>query len=250
MPAILNIPLATEELPKIQPVHLPALFLRCIAEHTHDLAQELRDEPPPRPYTLSKFYRRDGVGYWRVGLLRDDLRNPFLASLMKRNTLPLETGETPIKIEEIQQYHVPYEEIINGAQASGYRLHFLSPTGFQTQLVTYPLPDPMGMIQSWWNRWNYFAAVKLDRVLLDVAAVHLAVARCKIRTRIVNLGVGKQVGFVGSVTLKLVKAHKLGKDILQQFNALVDYAEFCGTGQRTAQSMGQTRRYHYHQSSG
>jgi CRISPR-associated endoribonuclease Cas6 len=250
MPTILKIPLASEELPRIQPVHLPALFLRCIAEHAPDLAQKLRDEPPPRPYTLSKFYRRDGVGYWRVGLLRDDVRDPFLTSLRKTSALPLKTGEVLVKIDEIRQHHVPYEELLNDTQASGYRLHFLSPTGFRTQLVTYPLPDPMGMIQSWWNRWNHFSAMKLDRVLLDAAAVHLAVARCKIRTRIIHLGVSKQIGFVGSVTLKLVKAHKLGKDVLQQFDALADYAEFCGTGQRTAQGMGQTRRYHYHRSSG
>ena len=243
MPAVLRVSLTGGNPPATQPVHLPALFLDCLAAGDASLVACLRDARPPRPYTLSRFYRRDGCWLWRVALLCDDLLGPLRAGLERLGTLPLAEALVPLDIAGIEVRQISYEELLRqAAEERRLRLHFLSPTSFRTGLVSYPLPDPLVVFQSWWMHWNAFAPVKLERVLLDVAAVHMAIARHELRTQVVDLSVGQAVGFVGSVTLLAVQAHRLGNKVLRRLNALADYATFCGTGQRTAQGMGQTRR--------
>jgi CRISPR-associated endoribonuclease Cas6 len=244
MPAALRIPLLVSEPPAVALVHLPDLFLDCLAAGDASLAACLRDTPPPRPYTLSRFYRRDGCWVWRVTLLRDDLLDPLQAGLERMGALPLAETQVPLDVAQIKVWRVSYEELLERAADERHiRLRFISPTSFRTGLASYPLPDPLVLFQSWWRRWNTFAPLKLERVLLDVAAVHLAVARHDLHTQVVDLGVGQVVGFIGSVTLRVIQAHKLGDVVLRRINALADYAAFCGAGQRTAQGMGQTRRY-------
>ena len=244
MPVALCIPILVSEPPAVAPVHLPDLFLDCLAAGDTLLATCLRDAPPPRPYTLSRFYRQDGRWIWRVTLLRDDLLEPLQAGLERLGALPLAETSVPLDLARIEMQQVRYEEILD--RAAGEKrlcLRFLSPTSFRTGLASYPLPDPLVVFQSWWRRWNSFAPLKLERVLLDVAAVHLAIARHELHTQVMDLGVGQVVGFIGSVTLLVMQAHRLGNDVLRRLNALADYAAYCGTGQRTAQGMGQTRRY-------
>jgi CRISPR-associated endoribonuclease Cas6 len=79
--------------------------------------------------------------------------------------------------------------------------------------------------------------------LLDVVGAHVAVGRYDLRTELVDLGTNwKIVGFVGAVKFNVLKAHKIGTDWLERLNILADYAAFCGTGHKTAQGLGQTKR--------
>jgi CRISPR-associated endoribonuclease Cas6 len=244
MPTILHIPLQVDKPPSFPPVHLPQIFLDCLAEEAPSLVNHLREAAPPRPYTLSRFYRRDDRWFWRVTLLRDDLEAPLQAGLERLKMLPIPEESIPVEVSKVTSQTLSYEGILaQAADARHMRLQFFSPTSFRTGLVSYTLPDPMVAFQSWWRRWNAFAPSKFNRVLLDVAAVHLAVARHRIRTEVVGLGVGKMIGFIGNATFRVIQAHKLGDDIVRHLNALADYAVYCGTGQRTAQGMGQTRRY-------
>lgn len=241
MPIDLKLPLDVESPPTIAPVNLPDLFLQCIAAADADLAGRLRAAPPPRPYTLSNFFVQGGRWIWRVVLLRDDLLAPLCDGLQHIQRLPPDSAGISVNFGPPEVLQVSYETLSEQAEeATILRLRFLSPTSTRTGLVAYPLPDPMVLFQSWWTRWNVFAPVKVARVLLDVAAVHVAVAYCRIHTRSFNLGVGRQTGFVGRLTLRIVQAHRLGADMLRALNTLAAYAAFCGTGQRTAQGMGQT----------
>jgi CRISPR/Cas system endoribonuclease Cas6 (RAMP superfamily) len=71
----------------------------------------------------------------------------------------------------------------------------------------------------------------------------VAVDSHRIRSAKHHLGRGRSfVGFVGQVTFAITQARKLDQAIVWQLNALADYAEFCGTGRKTTQGMGQTRR--------
>lgn len=244
MPVVAYVPLLFDDSPKCSAVHLPALFLDCLVAGDPALADKLRDAPPPRPYTLSDFYRRDGTWTWRVALLCDDLLEPWLNGLQSLGTLPTSDGSVPVNVDDVTTEQVEYRTILDQAVADHHiRLHFISPTSFSTGILTYPLPDPLVLFQSWSGRWNAFSPFKLARVLLDVAAVHVAISYCVIRTRVMDLGVGREVGFMGRVNLRVVQAHRLGNEVLCHLAALAEYARFCGTGQRTAQGMGQTRRY-------
>lgn len=246
MPVALMLPLRNGAPPVIERAHLPELFLRYLAIADASLANNLRQAPVPRPFALSHFFRRDAVWRWRVALLDDTLTEPFLAGVTQA---PREESLLAIDITGIERLQISYEALLDqAASAPVMRLGFISPTSFHTGLVTYPLPDPMGMFQSWWGRWNAFAPVKMDRVLLDVGAVHLAISHCNLHTQHLDLGVGREVGFTGEVTLRVVQFHKLGDEVLRCLNALAYFAIYCGTGQRTAQGMGQTRCYPSRQS--
>ena len=243
MPAILDLPLQIEICPTLEAVHLPELFLSCLGAGDTSLAADLRHAEPPRPYTLSSFYRRERTWMWRITVLVDELWDPLMGGLNKLSMLPIEDG-VPVDLSQVRMQQVSYETLLAGAASHPcLRLRFLSPTSTHVGKLSYPLPDPIVLFQSWFTRWNAFAPVKLERALLDVAAVHLAVSYGTIRTCSWNLGVSRQIGFVGRVNLRVVQAHKLGDRILQHINALAAYASFCGTGQRTAQGMGQTRYY-------
>ena len=67
----------------------------------------------------------------------------------------------------------------------------------------------------------------------------------KIQTQLIDFGhgnKGKQVGFVGRVTLRILRARQLLQVDILRLNALANYAHFCGVGHRTTHGMGQTRR--------
>ena len=108
----------------------------------------------------------------------------------------------------------------------------------------YPLPDPHALFQSYLNRWNAFAPPSLQITvgLSDVVDAHVALARHRIQTELVDFGRGRLVGFVGDVNFQVLQPRRLGGDILGTLNALTDYAYFCGTGHKTTVGMGQTRR--------
>ena len=244
MPVILELPFINETAPSLELIHLPRYFLRYLAAVDPGRAVLLQHTSPPRPYTLSKFFYKGGQWQWRITFLQDDLADLFLDGVTVLQASECDENQLVLNTSKVITQETTYQSLLSTAlPATSLRLRFLSPTSFRTRLTTYPLPDPVGMVQSWWERWNTFSREKLDCVLLDVAAVHLAVSSCKIRTRLVDLGVGQQIGFIGVVTLRVVKANKIGEDVLRHLNALAAYADFCGTGQRTAQGMGQTRCY-------
>jgi CRISPR-associated endoribonuclease Cas6 len=78
--------------------------------------------------------------------------------------------------------------------------------------------------------------------LLDVVHAHVGISSHRVRTEWHDLGYSQIVGFVGDVTYTIVDAKRLDQELVWQLNVLADYAEFCGTGRKTTQGMGQTRR--------
>jgi len=181
----------------------------------------------------------------RVALLEDDLWEPFRAGLQARPFADLMGHTVPLALERLEVHHRSYAELLEGASAgTRIALRFLTPTCFRAGDLDSPLPEPRSIVRSWLSRWSQYAPPDLciNVALVDVAQVHVAVSGYDLRTEVTDLGYGKQMGFVGRVTLRVVKARKLGEEILRQLNALADYAEFCGTGRKTTHGMGQTRR--------
>jgi CRISPR-associated endoribonuclease Cas6 len=122
---------------------------------------------------------------------------------------------------------------------------FVSPTTFRAGRLDAPLPEPGAVFRSWLSRWNDFAPPhrRMPTELLDVVHEHVAVAAIDhLRTARHDLGRSSPVGFVGRVTFVITRARRLNQADVWRLNALADYAEFCGTGRKTTQGMGQTRR--------
>lgn len=242
MPRLLYITVQAESPPEIAPIHLPALFRSFLTAGEDAQDERTAHVPLPRPYALSTFRRSDSGWMWRAALLDDGLWPALERGLHRQNGREWGDQGIEIDVEQVSTEQISYERLREEAVAeTRLPLRFVSPTSASGRLASYPLPDPVVLYRSWLLRWNRFSPQKLDRVLLDVAAVHVAVSYCRIHTRAMDLGVGREIGFVGRVTLRVLQPHKLGPRVVADLYALACFSAFCGTGHRTAQGMGQTR---------
>jgi CRISPR/Cas system endoribonuclease Cas6 (RAMP superfamily) len=123
-------------------------------------------------------------------------------------------------------------------------MEFVSPTTFSSSGRFLPLPVPERLFQSWVRRWNAFAPEPLflpAEVLAEVA-VGLGLASHAVESRAVDLQPGHAVGFVGRVGLVALRRDRWSAPARGALAALCAYAPYCGTGARTAEGLGLTRR--------
>ncbi|HHS98464.1 MAG TPA: CRISPR system precrRNA processing endoribonuclease RAMP protein Cas6 [Chloroflexi bacterium] len=223
-----------------------ALFYQWLALGDYTLSTRVHDTPGPRPFTVSPLYRVDGRPVFRFTLLDDDLWPALRAGIGLTPTVEVMGQPLVLPPDGPQVEHRSYADLKAAAgTATRIRLRFLSPTSFRSREMHFPLPDPLLVYQSWLSRWNTFAPedLRINVALLDVVAAHVAVGRYNLRTEMVDLGGNrKAVGFVGWVEYRILRPHLPGEEWIRYLNLLADYAAYCGTGHKTAQGMGQTRR--------
>jgi CRISPR-associated endoribonuclease Cas6 len=247
MPYTISLPLQYDDslLPELHRA-LHANLYAWFAAADADLAEDMHRRAVRKPFSLSPLMREREKGWsLHVALLEDALWEPFWAGLQARPFADLLGRHVPLALDALEVRRQPYQELLDeAAAATRIGLRFVTPTCFRNGDLDSPLPEPRSMVRSWLSRWSQYAPpdLRINVALVDVAVVHLAISGYDLRTEVRDLGYGKQMGFVGRVTLRVVKARKLGDDILRQLNALADYAEFCGTGRKTTHGMGQTRR--------
>jgi CRISPR-associated endoribonuclease Cas6 len=147
-----------------------------------------------------------------------------------------------------------FEEIIDkSAPFDSLSMRFYSPTAFRVHdqgdanTRSCIFPDPAQCFQSWIKKWNTLSRININAdKLLDFVHKHIRFSKYSIKTRIMNFGGYKQLGFVGDCEYKFVngisgRSEKL-KELLKQADALSEFAFYCGTGYKTTMGMGQTRR--------
>ena len=249
MPHTLTFPLNPNQARALPPYPgraLHALFYQWLALGDYAISTKVHDQDGPRPFTVSPLYRVDGQPTFRLTLLDDSLW-PTLSQGISQ-TPAVEVMGRPLTLSTAgpQVERRPYADLASDARSdTRIQVRFLSPTSFRSHEMHYPLPDPFLIYQSWLNRWNEFAPQeqRINVALLDIVAAHVAVGRYDLRTEMVDLGRNRKViGFVGMVQYNVIRAGKIGDEWLRRLNLLADYARFCGTGHKTAQGMGQTRR--------
>lgn len=219
-----------------------ALFYQWLALGDYALSTQVHEQSGPRPFTVSPIYRADGQPTVYLTLLDDAIWPALKRGISLTPTVEVIGRPLTLPPDGPQVHHRSYADLVSDARI---RLRFLSPTSFHSREMHYPLPDPSLAYQSWLNRWNQFApeGARINVALLDIVAAHVAVGRYDLRTEMVDLGQNRKViGFVGSVQYNVIRAGKIGDEWLHKLNLLADYATFCGTGHKTAQGMGQTRR--------
>ena len=200
-------------------------------------------KPPPLRVTQGRPAAATGTATFRITLLDDTLREPLERGIASKPevrilwaTLPL--AESP-RIEQRT-----YTHIAQGANdRANIILHFDSPTSFYSHEMHYPLPDPILVFASYQARWNAFAPepLQISAEWLEWVQESVAVARLEIRSELMKFKGYMQVGFMGRVQFS-VMPNAPDREGYGPLNALADYACFCGTGHKTTQGMGQTRR--------
>jgi CRISPR-associated endoribonuclease Cas6 len=250
MPYTLDLPIASNgshPLPSNLYRAVYANLLQWIGAIDPGLATALHERPVRKPFTISALKRdRSSDCRWRVALLEDELWEPLWAGVQTMGALDLNGRIWPVRWPDARITHRSYDLLLTGIRPTDYiEMRFTSPTSFSAGNLDFPLPEPVAVFKSWLSRWNDFAPPdrRISTSLMEVVLTNVAVDSHRIQTRKHDLGRGRTfVGFVGEVTFAITQARKLNQAFVWQLNALADYAEFCGTGRKTTQGMGQTRR--------
>jgi len=249
MPIRLTFPLRPDEARALPPYPgraLHALFYQWLAIGDYSLSTQVHDQDGARPFTVSPICTVSGRPTLHLALLEDRLWPALSAGISITPTIELMGRPLTLPPNGPQVEQCSYADLAAGGRAeTRIGVRFLSPTSFRSHEMHYPLPDPGLVYQSWLARWNTFAPeeVRINVALLDVVAAHVGVGRYELRTEMVDLGEERKVvGFVGMVQYNVLRAGMIGEEWVRRLNVLADYAAFCGTGHKTAQGMGQTRR--------
>ena len=246
MPVSFTFTLATrnQNLPENCVPALHATFFQWLECGDAELARCVHDEYDPKPYTVSPLVvDNERTACFRITLLDDALLPVLQAGINQAPQVriawaTLELADAP----RITQRS--YAQIANAANENpDIILRFDSPTSFRSHEMHYPLPDPVMVFASYLARWNAFAPepLRIADTWLEWLQQSVAVTRFEVETRAVQFKNFSQIGFVGTVQYS-VMPHQSDRGGIAPLNALATYAEFCGTGHKTTQGMGQTRR--------
>ena len=222
-----------------------ALFYHWLEAAEPKLAQFVHDQADPKPFTVSPLTADGDERFrFRVTLLEDQYW-PYIQQGMKAERT-IRADDKILALDGEPQ--VEHRTCIEIAQAASARweivLCFDSPTSFKSREMTYPLPDPMLVFASYRARWDAFVPPELhiDDDWMEWLAQSVAVSRFELASQVVDLGKYQQIGCVGKVQYAVVARGPEADAGRGPLNALADYAYFCGTGHKTTQGMGQTRR--------
>jgi CRISPR-associated endoribonuclease Cas6 len=256
-------PTATGEIGHSVGKTLHGLLLNLIGEHDSALAGCLHADAPAKPFTVSPLrgkIKREGNRVLvspdqtysvRYTTLSDELFNALsqilLGKFLYRGQVTLDGAEfqvqdvvvEPAKSRGWGQMSSAQDVWERARPAVEITLRFASPTTFHQRGLNLLFPIPSNVFHSYRERWNAFTPFPIDEGFIPWVEQNVAVEAHELRTQMIWFGDFQLHGFTGwcRYTAKDQDATRL-----TQLNALADFAFFCGTGQKTTQGMGQTRR--------
>lgn len=121
------------------------------------------------------------------------------------------------------------------------RLHFYSPTTFQSNRLNVPVPLPRLVFLTLGAKWNRYASVHLGEEIATVIESLVGLSRYELKTRMLDFGRYKKVGFVGDCEFQL-QWRSQDEVWARAVHLLADFAFYAGVGYKTTMGMGQVRR--------
>lgn len=256
-------PTQTAPVSKTLGVSLQGLFYRLLQEGNAALAQRVHDADAVKPFTVSPLNGKlprvagermavGGMTYWaRFTTLSEEIYNALnpvlLGHFLHGDTVTLDgiafkvvDVTTEARVDRKLGHLSSAEEIWERADATDtITLRFASPTTFKQRGLNLLFPIPANVFHSYREKWNAFTVFPIDDGFLPWVEQNVAVEAHHLQTRMIWFGEFQLHGFTGwcRYTTKDTDAARL-----KQLNVLADFAFFCGTGQKTTQGMGQTRR--------
>jgi hypothetical protein len=199
-----------------------------------ELKKRLADHFAPgkiKPYTLS-FAHASEAGARRVRIT--ELVSYGLAPIL--DDLVVGGRALPVSTADKDVCGASYEDVMQGADRFRRRavLQFSSPTilslgGYSVAFPVLPL-----ILSHYIHAWNSLAGTQITKApeLME----HVKMADFRISCTHSEHG----PGFQGWIALEMEKGRP--EEEIQAFNALLDFAFYCGTGLHTDEGLGQTRR--------
>lgn len=224
---------------------LHALFHRWLDAAEPRLARFVHEQADPKPFTLSPLIAESrGQFHFRLTLLEDEYWGYVVEGMKRERTVRV--GKEILTVDgQPQVAQRTYAEIATAQSAeTEIVLRLESPTSFKSREMLNLLPDARSVFQSYLLRWNAFASEPLEpqEVFLDWVMNHVAVSKFDLHTEVMSFGAHRQIGCVGEAHYRVAMREERDAELVRWSNRLADYAYFCGTGHKTTQGMGQTRR--------
>jgi len=206
----------------------------------------------PRPKRGEVHVREGQLAWFRVVTLSKDVSHsltntwgPGLPSTIQLAGLPWSITRWTISPEEHPWAgHIPYKvlsekHLFSTHPPKNWKIEFFTPTTFHGAVGHLPFPLPDSLVSSWLRRWQAFAPISLPENLPQLVREGVVVSSYQLKTVPVRHGERLTVGCVGSYKLH---ALNLPPAIRAAVDTLVQYAFYVGSGHRTTQGMGMTRR--------
>jgi CRISPR-associated endoribonuclease Cas6 len=184
-----------------------------------------------KPYTCSFAHASDaGARRLRITELVPYTLAPILDDVITGGqALPMSTADSDVR-------GASYEDLLESADRTrrAALLQFSSPSilslgGYFVSFPVLPL-----MLSHYIHVWNSFAGFKIAKAPELLEHVKL------IDFKVSCVRTGRGAGFQGRVELEMEKGRS--EKEIQSFNALIDFAFYCGTGLYTDEGLGQTKR--------
>ena len=251
--------------------HAHAAFLSILKKSNPEVAEAVHAHASQKPFTVSpliaKMARRGNLCHIRAGtecklrftFLDDELFQHFVKAFLTLTMPPIQLGQAVFQVRQMVSHATEerswsksetYAELAESTKTdTRMSFRFYSPTAFRrmtprgqkTRNDTYP--DLVRCYQSWVNKWNAFAPIKLDRTeILAFVTEYGQVTSVNIDSRKLNFGKHIEVGWVGTCACVFYPEDSLDTEMLRTVNCLAAFAFYCGTGYKTTMGMGQTRR--------
>lgn len=233
-----------------------ALFYELLRSKAPGLAEEVHGSSSDAPFTVSPMIRlrRSAEGEPPAYRIRLTTLTEPVFDAVTQAVYPLHTTGAPVRISKAE-FEVSdldfrrgkrlcrlarYEDIARGEAERVLPFRFHTPTAFKNGRANIPLPIPRLMFGGYLRKWNTFApeGLRIDESLLGEIEESVLISRHDIRSRTLDLGAMKMVGFTGECIL--AASNGIRPESLRALNTLARFACFSGTGAKTTIGMGQT----------
>ena len=251
--------------------HAHAAFLAIIRASNPDIAETLHAQSAQKPFTVSpliaKAKKRDNLLHIKAGtdcklrytFLDDTLFAHFGQTFLTAPFPTIRLGSAKFQVKQLISHateerswsrNTTYAELVESAKTdTRMSFRFYSPTAFRRMTPRGQKTDSETSIdldrcyQSWVNKWNAFAPVKLDKTeILKFVWDHAQVTSIESKSQALNFGRHTEVGWVGTCACVFFPENSLDEHLIRTVNCLANFAFYCGTGYKTTMGMGQTRR--------
>ncbi|MBI4674163.1 MAG: CRISPR system precrRNA processing endoribonuclease RAMP protein Cas6 [Chloroflexi bacterium] len=239
-----------------------ALFLNLVQNADPLLAAALHEPRGDKPFTVSGLTPvKRGAGMIRAGQTyewRITSFEPRLSALLSHQVLPhllpqvrLGAAQFQVGAPLTEQQQHPW------AGASDARalvrkwfdetprvekritLQFASPTAYRHIHRNILVPNPEALWAGYLAAWNAHSAPRFEDDLIAQVAQNVALTRYALNTERADFAEYRETGWVGTGTFTIFSGEIA---LCRVLHLLADFAFYCGTGYKTTQGMGQTRR--------
>jgi CRISPR-associated endoribonuclease Cas6 len=186
--------------------------------------------------------------WWRVSLLDEKLFSRLMQLWLNINpNQPWQLGGSQLQIVSILSNPQPnqpwagftsYSDLFEQSSDTKrqLKLQFCTPTTFRITKYDSALPTSELVFKSLLRRWNQYSEISFSEEIIEP----IYPSFFEIKTEVAIDSRSKLIGCIGTVAYQILG--EVEPLIIQQINALADFALYAGVGRKTPMGMGMVRR--------